>query len=220
MSMFLTGIANKKKLTLMALAAAMILLPAGSAYAGTLDYTFTGVGSGTVTGNTNTSFSDQAFTISFVEDTSTLYNSSNSSLGAGYYAYAFIDGTFTEGSYSTTFTSDILEVNGNASTGMGAYETVDLFNSDFGSSLVIGEDPAVLGYALATTFDTGVVTSNIAAYQDTEGFTTTTGDVVEFDSLNSLEFAATSPTPEPSSILLMLTGLCGGALLLRRRVTA
>jgi carbohydrate-binding DOMON domain-containing protein len=95
-----------------------------------------------------------------------------------------------------------------------------------GSSLVLGEDPTLLGYALATTIDTGSVTSNITPYQDALGFTTTTGDVVEFTGLDSLDFAVTepgaSPVPEPSTLSLLAIGLSGllGAALLRRRVMA
>ncbi len=215
--MLKTCVENTMKLSLTALAALMILIPASALYAETLDYTFSGVGSGTIAGTTNATFTDSSFTVSYSEDPSTVLP-----LGTGYYILEGISGSFTEGSYSTTFTNDYLEVNGNPNTGSGAYETVVLFNGDFGSALVIGEDPVLLGYALATTITTGPQTSNIAAYQDALGFTTTTGDTVEFTSVSSLDFTVTNPnaTPEPSTFLLFLTGLGAGALLMFRRVTA
>ena len=205
--MFKSTFVDTKKLTWMALAALMILFPAGALYAETLDYTISGVGSGTiVAGPIDPAFSDVAFSISYIEDPATVVP-----LSPGYYILENINGTFTEGSYTNTFTDDYLEVNENQNTGSGAYETVVLFNADYGSALVIGEDPILLGYALATPITTGVRTSNIAAYQDTLGFTTVNGDVVEFTSVSSLDFTVTGSTPEPSSFLCSSRTRRGGA---------
>jgi hypothetical protein len=101
-------------------------------------------------------------------------------------------------------------VNGNASTGMGNYEDVFLFNSDFGSSIGISQDPTLLGYALATAVTTGAVTGGqIGAFQDAAGFSTTSGDIIEFTSLSSLDFTAATPgtAPEPSTLALFAIGL-------------
>lgn len=200
-------------------ALAIILLPAQNVFASTLDYTFTGVGSGTISGNTNTTFTDADFSVSFTENTTAI-----TSPDTGYYGYSGINGTFTEGSYTTTFTDDTIEVNGNPSTGVGNYESVFLFNSDFGSSMGIAPSAALLGYTLATPVTTGVQSGgNIEVFQDAAGFSTTTGDTVEFTGLTSLDFTATQPTsavPEPGSLALLLTAGLGGIALLRRRFDA
>ncbi len=219
--MFPARVAENRKLIRMALAVAMILLPASAARADTLDYTFSGTGSGTIAGNTNATFTDAAFTVSFAEDTSTITGS------GGYSLYEGVSGTFTEGSYTTTLTDVTIEVNGNGDTGSGAYETLYLFSSDFGSAIGFNSDPSLLGYALTAPFTTGSVTGpEIAAYQDAAGFSTTTGDTVEFTGLDSLDFTASvpgaSPIPEPSTFSLLALGLCGlfGAGLIRRRISA
>jgi hypothetical protein len=208
--MFQAGFLNRGKLIQMALAAALVFLPVAAAHAGTLNYTLSGVGSGTIAGTTNTTFSDVSFSATFTENTSAI-------IGAGgYYIYGDISGTFTEGGYTTTLTGVNLEVNSNGNTGSGAYETLYLFNSDFGSSVGINSDPTLLGYTLATPINTGSVTgSNIGAYQDAAGFSTTTGDTIEFTGLDSLDFVASNGTPvvpEPSSLSLLLVGISGVGL--------
>ncbi len=201
-----------------AFAVATILLPARAVFADTLDYTFSGVGSGTIN---STTFTDEAFSVTFTEDTSAITGS------GGYFFYNPAgDGTFTEGTYSATINNALIEVNGNNNTGSGAYETVFLFNSDFGSSIGISEDPALLGYALATPITTGTVPSsstypspNIGAFQDALGFTTTSGDTVEFTSLDALDFTVTSPSsvPEPSMLFFLFPVLVGFVLVRRLR---
>jgi hypothetical protein len=193
----------------------LVLLPAQTVFATTLDYTFSGVGSGTIAGNTNATFTDTAFTVTFVENTASIGGSE------GYCLYDPAgDGAFTEGSYTSDITNGIIEVNGNANTGAGSYETVFLFNSDFGSSIGISDDPALLGYTLATPFTTGSESSNIGAFQDATGFTTNTADVVQFTSLSSLDFTAAAPlsssTPEPSTLALLGIGLFAAGVLRRR----
>ena len=211
-------LSSRKKFFSVALAVIMALVLAGAARASTVDYTFTGVGAGTISGNTNGSFASVPFTANFVVDTSTMTGA------GGYYMYSNISGSFTVGSYSTTLTGVTIEVNGNGNTGSGAYETLYLFNSDFGSSIGFNSDASLLGYALTAPFTTGSVTgSEIGAYQDLAGFSTTTGDTLEFTGLNSLDFTASvpgaSPVPEPSTLSLFLTGLLG-AVIVRRRVMA
>jgi hypothetical protein len=201
-----------------AFAVAMILSPASAALGSTLNYTFSGVASGTITtaSNTVTTFTATAFSATFVEDTANITG------GGGFLLYNPAgDGTFSEGSYTATFNNAIIEVNGNGDTGSGSFETVFLFNSDFGSSIGISDDPTLLGYDLTTPITTGSIPSSstfpnpfIGAFQDALGFTTTGGDTVQFTGLDSLDFTVTSPStspvPEPSN----LGFLAGGGLML------
>ena len=206
---------NKLLLAPAALAAALILLPAQAAFGSTLIYTFTGVGSGSISGTTNATFTDATFTIRYTEDPTTVVQ-----YAPGYYKLSPISGTFTQGTHTETFTNDFLAVNSNPDTGFGNFETVFLFNGDFGSSLGIADDATLLHYALASTIDTGVVTSNISAFSDPLGFTTSSGDKVEFSGLDSLRFTVSNPTatPEPSTVGF-LTLASAGLLLVRRRVS-
>jgi hypothetical protein len=193
---------------------ALILLPAASA--GTLTYTFAGVGSGTIAGATNAAFSDAAFNVTFSLDTGTIVVPD-----VGFTRYNNVSGIFTEDSYTTTFTNTTIVANGNGDTGMGSFETIFLFNSDFGSDIGISSDPTLSGYSLAKTVTTGVVTGpDVSGFSDAAGFSTTTGDIVNFTGLTSLDFTAASPNgsaaPEPSTLALITLGL-GGVVLLRRR---
>ena len=193
---------RSQNLVTCAFAAATVICSAHVAKASTLIYTFTGVGSGTISG---TPFTGATFTASFTEDTGMI-----TSPDTGYYKYGGISGNFVEGSNNLTLTGTTIEVNGNSNTGMGNFEDVFLFNSDFGSSIGISQDPTLLGYALATPITTGVITgSQIGAFSDAAGFSTTGGAVVEFTSLTSLDFTAASPSgvPEPSTLALFAIGL-------------
>ena len=203
-----------------AILVAVLLLSAGTMSASTLIYTFSGTASGTITsGKTSTTFTNEAFSVSFTEDTSAITGS------AGFFLYnPAPGGMFTEGSYSATFTNAIIETNGNGNTGMGAYETANLFNSTFDNGVTLDSDPALLGYALNTTVNSGLVT-NSADLAPTlnalgDGFTTSTGDVVEFTGLTALDFVVTAPAtsavPEPSTLMLLTAGLSGIGMLRRR----
>lgn len=205
-----------------AILVAVLLLSAGTMSASTLVYTFSGTASGTITsGKTSTTFTNQAFSVSFTENTSAITGS------AGFFLYNPASaGAFTEGSYSATLTNAIIETNGNGNTGSGAYETANLFNTAFDNGVTLDSDPALLGYALNTTVDSGLVTNSLDLAPTLngvgDGFTTSTGDVVEFTGLTALDFAVTVPppstsaVPEPSTLALLTAGLSGIGMLRRR----
>ena len=210
----------RRNLVTYAFAVAAVLFSAHTAAASTLIYTFTGVGSGTVTNalGTSTPFTSASFTVTFNQDTASI-----TSPASGYYEYSGISGNFTEGANNLIFTATTIEVNGNASTGVGNFEDVFLFNSDFGSSIGISQDATLLGYALATPITTGAITGGqIGAFQDAAGFSTTTGDTVQFTGLSSLDFTASAPAsaPEPSGAALFALGLIALGLIRARSVRA
>jgi hypothetical protein len=207
-----------------AFAVAIILVPNRTVFAATLDYTFTGVASGTITGTTNATFSDVAFSATFVEDTSAIID-----LGSGYFEYNPVSGTFNEGAYTTTITGAVIEINGNPDTGSGAYETANLFNSTYDNGVTLNSNPALLDYNLDGTVSTGTVLASSGDLAPTlnsmgDGFSTTTGDVVEFTGLDALAFTVTEPStgptssvPEPSTLFSIFPVLVGFAVFRRLR---
>lgn len=201
-------------------AIAVLLLPAATLSASTLIYTFSGTASGTISGNTNATFTNASFSVSFTENTSDITG------GGGFFLYnPATGGAFTEGAYSTTFTNAIIETNGNGDTGSGAFETANLFNSTIDNGVTLNSNPALLGYALDTTVNTGLVTNSLDLAPTLNGlghgFSTSTGDVVEFTGLSALQFVVTAPVPtgtvpEPATLTLLTAGLSGIGMLRRR----
>jgi len=207
---------SRLQVACMALAAGCLLAPAHVLRADPLlTYTFSGVASGSIVGPTalsSSTFSNQNFSISFIEAPTTVTGS------AGYYLLSSISGTFTEGSVSDTLQGAYVEVNGNPNTGSGVYESINLFNSTFATDMQIIYDPALLGYELMTPLaPTGSVTGQTIANYSGTGYSLSNGDTLDITSLNSLNFSVTSPapTPEPGTWMLLATGV--GALMLMRR---
>jgi hypothetical protein len=196
---------------------AISFLLGSAALADTLTYTFSGVGSGTIAGNTNTTFTDASFTATFTENTA---NITNFGVGSGYFLYTGISGTFTEGSYTTTITGVSVEVNANPSAG-GNFESVDLFNTSATNGLGLDSCSVLLGYDLTTPVSTSPACPTNANLTPTLGgsFSTTTGDTLTLTGDDSLDFtaaAAVAAVPEPSTLFLFTTGLSGIGLLRRR----
>lgn len=173
-----------------------------------LQYTFSGVASGSVVGPTalsSSTFSNQAFSISFIEDPALVTGS------AGYYLLSPVSGTFTDGNTSDTLVGAAIEVNGNPNTGSGVYESINLFNNTFATDMQIIYDPALLDYELTTTLaPTGSVTGQTIANYSGTGYALSNGDTLELTDLASLNFSvtdATTVTPEPGTWMLMAIGL-------------
>lgn len=179
-----------------------------------LNYTFSGVASGTIVGPTalsSSTFSNQSFSISFVEGAADVTGS------AGYYLLSSVRGTFTEGTTTDVISDAYVEVNGNPNTGSGVYESMNLFNSTFATDMQIIFDPALLDYELMTTLaPTGSVTGQTIANYPGVGYSLSNGGTLDITRLSALNVSVTNVTPEPATWMLLAMGL-GGVEMLRRR---
>ena len=106
----------------------------------------------------------------------------------------------------------------------GNFETVFLFDGTPSvGSIGIYDDGELLGYALITpiTVSGSDPGAGAGAFQSSSGYSTTTGDTVQFTDVDSLTFTAApvnaSATPEPSSLALLATGL-SSLVTLRKRL--
>src|SRR5271170_3466181 len=109
-------------------ATAMGLGMAGPAHALPVTYTFSGDADGTVCtvcdGSDNTPFLGP-FTFVVTADTTTV-----DTTGAPYYRLNDVDGLFTQGSFSATFTGVTIVANADP-----AFENIDFYNSTFDNGL-------------------------------------------------------------------------------------
>lgn len=190
----------------------ILVLPLCSANASPITFTFTGNGSGSVTGTTMTTFSNTSFSLTFASDTSSVVDQ-----GGGYYRVNDISGSFAEGSYTATVTNATIVVNGDS-----GFENVNVYNSLFDDGVGLQNNSNLSGYMLMTPVSTGTATGGdleLTSNMVGDGFTTTSGTVIDFTGLTSLSFTAAVPaaaTPEPSTWLLLATGVSGLAAVRRR----
>jgi len=204
------GFSGKTFLATALAVAALMFSPARSAYADNFEYVFSGMADGTVNG---TLYTNALFTLTFNEDTSAINDHGN-----GIYSY---DGVNAFLSVGQTFmlTNVTLLVNGNAGQqSVGFYDAPASPQNGLGLSMV-----TPVGYNLDADLNVPV-TSNVTSVLLGGYFHDTNDIAIQLTGVESLGFTATdltpASTPEPSSLLLLTSGLPGLALLRRRFLKA
>jgi hypothetical protein len=182
---------------------AMFLL-AAAAQASPITYIFTGVGSGSLDGQ---SFEDATFSVSLLADTTTV------SVGASQASNAATTTDFTLGALSGTFDGVQNSIIENTGSFGASFPIIVFGQSQSAAPFFVAEglsNAAFPTYDLTSAFP---LTSGPVSF-DVQTFQTSAGDLT-FDGISSLSFQAVTGVPEPATWSLMLVGVLGAGAAMR-----
>ncbi len=213
------------KLKIAALAVGVALISGAPANAATIDYIFTGSGTGSLGGTGFGGFPfapDASFTFTIVGDTGavTLGSASGPPDNGNPYRNVGISATFVSGSLSANLSNTLVNLYNNNQ--VQTFPGVGFFQSPTFAGEVLGtaSDGPLGSYDLTTAFaQISTATAGNFVSFGPDPFTTDSGDLI-FTHISQLTFEAIIPgseTPLPAAFPLFVSGLGALGLIARRR---
>ena len=210
-----------KKLLQTAFAVAILSLLPVAAHADQFEYVFTGTAAGYYNG---APVGDTAFTLTFDEDSASVVNA-----GSGFFRFNNVAGTFSADGMTVALPNVTLVVNSNAGVDShgNPIGNVDFYDSAFTNGLGLFST-SLYGYQLDSNVSIPVSSLNLTPTVSNPPASLFAiaggGNTLGFTSDCDLGFTATdltpAPTPEPTSLMLLGSGLSGLAMLRRRFLKA